>query len=376
MSVNTSDKRQRITQFLKDNYRKMNNPEFYFSIDDNKDSVDKFNDSNLKVLCVFLSTGATRSVSNTFNALNHLVHKNLGDNVFVDNCYFPEKENMELFDKNDIPYFFGCTSHAPIEDYDLVLMAVSIIPECLNIPIAWKGSNIPLTIEGRDNKDMPLVVAGGAALNELSIVLGPIDHNGEKGKSLVDISMYGYGERNLTELVDYVYKKKQEGFNLHDRKALRESMINDNLLHDYLFFPEYYDWVYADDNFTIKEIKKLDDRLPDRVKYNRIRFEFDGFPLKTFNLDGTNSDSHDIQISSGCTGMRSSCSFCMEGTMAGNYHERELVKIVEDMIYVQKTSAINTISYYSYNLNYYSHFMDLLLAGANHFKGLTLLNER
>ena len=46
------------------------------------------------------------------------------------------------------------------------------------------------------------------------------------------------------------------------------------------------------------------------------------------------------------------------------------------MKYVVKTSAPNTISFYSYNLNYYKHFMDLLSEAADHFKGLTLLNER
>ena len=38
--------------------------------------------------------------------------------------------------------------------------------------------------------------------------------------------------------------------------------------------------------------------------------------------------------------------------------------------------APNTISYFSFNLNYYYRFMDLLATGAKYFSGVTLLNER
>jgi intein/homing endonuclease len=66
----------------------------------------------------------------------------------------------------------------------------------------------------------------------------------------------------------------------------------------------------------------------------------------------------------------------MEATVAGNYAERELDDLVEDMKFVRNTAAPNTISWFSFNLNYYKHFMDLLATSSDYFKGVTLLNER
>ena len=70
-----------------------------------------------------------------------------------------------------------------------------------------------------------------------------------------------------------------------------------------MFHPDKYEWIYDEDKFTIKEIKKLDDRLPDRVVYNKIKHnDFKGFPLKVFNLNGEASSGHDIMISQGVQG--------------------------------------------------------------------------
>lgn len=369
-----------IESFLKKNGRKMADPEFYYSVDNNQDPVENFTKDRLKVLVVFLSPGKNRAVSNTFNALNHLAHEISGDKVFVDCCYFPDDKNMEMMKNSNIPFIFGNTSHETMKQYDVVFMSCAIIPECLNIPYILEYSGVPLTIQERDkNNDLPLIIYGGAAANELAIVMGEIKRQGVSiGKSLVDVANYGYGEVNIPKLVEYLCDRKEEEFNLKDKPSLKERMISDKFLYDYLFYPEYYEWVYDEsDKFTIKEIKCLDPRLPKRVKYNRIHdSNYKGFPLKTFNLNGENADSHDVMISSGCTGEGTACSFCMEGTVSGYYRERELKDIVEDMEYIIRTSAPNTISYYSYNLNYYRSFMDLLAEGANHFSATTLLNER
>lgn len=371
--------KEQIEQFLRDNRKQLVNPEYYYGVDNNQDTPEMFDDEHLKVLVVFMSTGETRSVSNTFNALYWLVKQGLGDNSFVDNCYFPEDANRELFQSNGIPYMFGNVSHHPVSDYDLILCSVAIMPEVFNIPHAWKNTGIPLTIELRRNeKRVPPIIYGGAAANESGIILGPIkNESGDLlGKSLIDIANYGYGEDILPVLVQKADEFRKQG-DLKDKAAFQEWLISNNILHDNLFFPDGYEWVYDEDKFTIKEIRKLDPRLPDRVEYHRIGSEsFDGFPLKAFHLSGANADSHDIMISSGCSGSSSCCAFCMEATVAGNYHERKLEDVEKDMAFVRRNCAPNTISWFSYNLNYFGHFMDLIKTGADYFAGTTLLNER
>lgn len=372
-------KKEYIEEYLAKNKKSLSYMESLFSVDDNKDREQDFTDDKLKVLCVFLTPASSRAVSNTFNALMSLVKQEDKENIVVDSCYFPEEANLEKFDDAVIPYIFGSTCHQPASFYDLILMSNAVCPEVLNIPKILTKSGIGLTIQERDKQDIPLIMYGGAAANETSIVLGPVYRNGECiGKSLVDTCIYGYGEKTLPTLGCELLRMKREGFNLHNKKELREKMINENILHEYIFYPDKYEFVYDEtDRFTIKEIKKLDDRLPDKVKYARIRLNDDmGWTTKVFNLSGDNADSHDIMISSGCSGGSSNCSFCMEATVAGGYREKPLEEVEKLMKETVRICAPNTISYYSYNLNYYYRFMDLLAKGAQYFSGVTLLNER
>lgn len=308
-----------IEKFLKDNYRKMVNPEFYFGADNNQDPIEKFTKDNLKVLICFFSTGETRVLSNTYNALNHLFHEKYGDNVFVDYCFFPEQNNVEIFRKSNIPFIFGNVSHQPAMEYDLLVFSTAIITEAINVPHMLHGSGIPLTIEQRrEVKGLPLILWGGAAANEISIITGPIyDKNGNRiGKSLIDMALYGYGEINIPELTSFMYESKKKGIDIKDHYNFTEYLIDSKCLTYFLYFPDRYEFIYEDDKFTIKEIKRLDDRLPDRVLYNRIyHTDFRGWSTKAFHLQGGNSDNGEIMISSGCTGQNSACSFSfMRGT--------------------------------------------------------------
>lgn len=303
--------RQENEQWLKAHKRELTDPEFYFGVDNNQDTVEDFEDPNkLKILVVFLGAGRVRVVSSSYNALNWLSHEGLGDKVFVDCCYYPFESDVDKV-KGNIPFMMGNISHAPISDYDAVFISSSIFPEILNLPHTLKNSNVGITVEQRDKQDIPLIFYGGASASETSILYGPVYDKDKNciGKALFDVGLFGYGEKNVPELVKTLYKYKQD-MNLHDRVAVRERLISEGVLHDYLFFPNKYEWVYGDDNYTIKEIKKLDERLPDRVVYNTIHDKkFRGFPLKTFSLTNEAADSHDIMISSGCSGQSSCCSF-------------------------------------------------------------------
>lgn len=379
--ANVNITKEEIDAFLKKNARSLYDPEYYFGLDTNQDPPEAYDKAELRILITFLSPGDNRGVSNTMAALNWLLHEKAGKRVFVDYCYYISEANKEVFDKNNIPYEFGCASHRPVRDFDLMILSSAICTECLNIPHLLKSLGIPYTIQERE-KDMtlPPIVYGGAAANEQGIILGPVyDKQGNKlGNSLVDMCTYGYGEHLLSPLAEALLEYKSKGGNTKDKHALKEWLIDNNVMHDIIFYPDRYEWVYDEkDKFTIKEIKKLDPRLPDRVRYNQIRWnDFEGFPKKIFNVSGENADSHDVMISSGCSGSSSTCSFCMEATVAGYYKERPLPAVVESMKEVRGWAACNNLSHYSYNMNYYGRFGDLLVETARLFKHTSLRNER
>ena len=373
--------REKINEFLKLNYKKLVAPEYYFGVDNNQDTIEDFENAKFRILVAFLSTGSTRSVSNTFNAISH--QAKLGnEGVFIDYCYFPEEDNIDKFKSAGLPTLFGNVSHAPAQEYDLIMLSHSIVPEVINIPRLLKGANLPLTVEQRmEDTTIPLIMYGGAAANESSLTLGPIFKDGECiGHSMIDIATYGYAEGVMHKYVAKMMEFKEQGMDpKEDKRAFVNKLIDEKVCYGKMFFSEFYEWVYEEDRFTIKEIRCLDERLPKEVDYNRITNEvLDnlGWMNKVFNLDGDNSSSVDMQVSSGCSGAESCCSFCMEATVAGGYHELEYNKMVDKMRWMKRNCAPNSSSMFSYNVNYYYRFMDIIAKQASMFSGISLLNER
>lgn len=305
---------EEIERFLDNNMKKMNYPEYLYAVDNNQDSIQKWDTSKLKILVVLLLPGSHKTVSNSFNCLNWLCHEKHGEDIFVDNCYFIEEGNEKVYEENRIPYLFGNCSHRPVKDYDLVLISMALIPEMFHIPIILKKSGIPYTVEGRaSDLRIPPIIMGGASATEAPILYGHVyDEEGKDlGSSLVDMTIHGYGEVILPTLIESAYNYKvKEGKNLHDTNGFMEYLISRNILNHYIFYPNKYKWDYAEDKYTIKSIKPLDERLPERVQVNKLELEeWEGFPLKTFHLAGSNCSSIDVQVSSGCSGASTLCSF-------------------------------------------------------------------
>ena len=376
--------RKEIDTWIYNNYRRLSKPEYMFSLDNRSQSIEEFYNAKLRVLVVFLSPGSRRTVSNTFVAIakQSRMYVNKED-VFLDYCYFPEFDNLDILDKEEVPYIFGAISHAPITDFDIMMVSLSTFHESVNYPRMLMKSDIPLTIEQREKReDIPLIFFGGAISSEASIFYGPVydKDNNCLGKSLVDICQYGNAEKVMPEYIKVLVELKEKGYNLRKDKAkVIEYLIDNKVCHDYLFYVKYYEWVYDKDNFTIKEIKKLDDRVPDRVKINRTTddmMDYIGWDNKILSMTGDNLSNSAVQISSGCTGQCNTCSFCHEGTIAGGYKEVPLSIIKHRIRENKKYTAIDSSYPFAYNLNYYSRFLDLNLEQSKQSRNLALINER
>jgi len=367
--------RQEIDAWLKENYPYLINAEYMFGFDNNQDSVEQFRDDKLKVLVMFFSPGNRRAVSNTFASVNQLIHSKLGDDVFVDYCYYPRKEDLELLVDNDIPLLFGNVSHAPVQDYDLVCGSLSVMLEIYNIPRFHKYSNIPLGHYGRmDRKDIPLFALGGTSSYQAEILFGPL---GNGDQSLFDLAYFGYGEGLLDVITKEMYQLKRSGTDLRrDKDKVLEFLRYQSEVKDYCYYPLAYETVYNEDKSRIKKISRKDPDAPHKVKLSKPNIDIaPGFSKKIFNLSGQNYYSQDFLISKGCTGF-GHCTFCVQGSVAGPWREKPLCELKKDLDETKKYGSPNSVTPYSYNLNYYSRYLDLMKAAAERFSKITFINMR
>lgn len=330
----------KITEFVTKNRRTLPGMEAYFTKDTNQDRVQDWDKAKLKVLVVFASTASTRAVSNTFTCLNLLIHAGSEEwtDIFVDNSYMPEADTREAFIKEDIPMIFGSATHRSWEEYDVIMFSHSIMPECINFPYIMEKSSIPLTMELRQEGNVPLIVYGGAAsAGGFSILGGKVN---DLGKGLYDIGLLGAGEVTIPPLMEELIKYNRSV--KEDKADVIETLLNTSI-KDYLMIPNKYDVeIDPESNLHLKKITRLDSRIPEKVKVGRLHEpNFYGFYKKIFSSSGGNAKASDVQISSGCTS--GSCSFCSEGQESGHWTEKDLEHVVSDLKKTRAYSAPNTI---------------------------------
>lgn len=345
--------REKIDNFIWNNYRRMKSPEFMFGVDNNQDSMQDFKKADLRVLVCFLSPGSLRGYSSTDIVLNKLIHRSKYK-VFVDFCYIPYKKDEDILKKNNIPMMFGNVSHSAYRDYDLIFISISVFMETINLPVMLNNSGIDLGYRGRlRDENTPPIYLGGASSLSSFILFGDVY---EEDKSLVDISVFGFGEGVVENIVD-----KSVEFDKDIKKNKKEYfryMMNSELKGK-LFFPYYYDFVYDENELRLLDINKNLDILPDKIEMNKSSKDIESFTHKIFNLKGSGGESQNLIIARGCTGS-GACSFCEEGNISGRYVEKDLKSLKEDLQESKKMGAVDSLGLFSYNINYYSKLMDLL----------------
>ena len=330
----------------------------------------------MRVLVLFMSPGTTRAESNTYTCLQTLIKKEVGDDVFVDNCYCPCAEDFELLANNKFPVVFGNVSHRPIQDYDLICVSLSVVPESLNVPKVFVNSGIPLSHEDRlKRNDIPLILIGGMASSICHWLYGEISEEDGGGHSMIDMGSFGFGEFVL----EYIIEHLRDMNKIKPIKSDKENVITSLLAKPELniFYPTGYDYETEPENpFIVKSIAPNRPDVPQKTSMgNSYRDDFPGFVNKVFTLDGQNCTSTDVLISHGCSG-EGTCSFCHEGTISGPFREKPLEALTKDLITSKKNSAANTIGLYSYNLNYYSKLFDLLGNAGSIFSKISLIQMR
>jgi len=338
--------------------------------DNNQCKKEGWKNAPLRVLVSFLSTGPTRSVSNTYSMLDGLIR--VVPDVFVDYSYYPSKEDLAIYDNYNIPFMFGNVSHRICTEYDLIIHSHSVLVEFINAFHLLDKSGIPVYHKDRSEpgSSYPLLIAGGIPIQ---------DHDAMGGNSgIPDLIFSGQGEGRLTEVIEYLrdFKERSTEENYIKTPKGKKSIIKDFVTkYDSVYYPDGYTVEY--DKYKIKKIKPRFSWVPEKVKFHS-EFELDpftGFENKIFTPDGSNATASDMIISAGCAGGMQ-CFFCEEGVVCGGWREKSIDRLRQSMDDTLIKSACNTISFYSFNLSYYSRFVDLIWEAARRFSKLSLINMR
>lgn len=363
--------RKEIDAAIWANYRRFLCAPYLFGADNNQDSPGLFDTADLKILTTFFSPGHIRASSNTFSCLYTMLKEPFEDRLFMDYCFFPFAKDLQVFRETEIPLWSGNVSHAPVRDYDLVFVSHAILQEALNIPYAMANSDVPLDYDERmKDKTLPILFYGGASTHNCTVVYSP-----DGGKSLVDLAMAGSAEGVLPHVIEEIYGLKSKGYDLKaDKEKVIEWLRQKSSQKSYLMNPKVYRWEYAPDHRLVS-ISCTDPLATQRPEVARKRStDFPGFKRKVLHLDGEGVEAHDLQISLGCSA--NLCSFCSEGQASGGWSQKSLPDLVKDMKESVLWSAANTVSYFSYNSNFYAPFLDLLKESADLYSNVSLITMR
>ena len=105
-----------ISQILEEHGNEFRGLPWFYAVDTNQMQMDRYNASKFKILMCFLSDGEVRSISNTFTFIHNVIYEECPD-IFIDQCYIPLREDLPLYEKYKLPFWFGNISHKGPLDY-------------------------------------------------------------------------------------------------------------------------------------------------------------------------------------------------------------------------------------------------------------------
>ena len=359
-------------------HRKKIDSTFLIGHDLGQNPPEEWDTADLRVLMAFGSTGRTRSVSNSFSSIHNLIKFSYGEQVFIDYSYFPDKNDLEYYRENKIPFSFGNVSRRTMDEYDVIFFSMSIIQEVTNFPQVLKRSFVPVWHNDRinDNK-WPLIICGGITVDNIEIM-----HGGNGG--VFDLIAIGQGEGQVQNIINRLLNHKKLFGSTKEKKM---DLIKDIVVsspYTSMYYPNGYEVVYSKDPELMKKLgietvkpKEEYEWVPAEIHFNLVENldDWPGFERKIFTPDGSNASSSDIMASAGCT-IGGICSFCHEAQAQGTWRERSKPKLMRALHDTKRYGAPNDVSYYSFTLNYISYFMDMIKFTADKVSTMSMINMR